>query len=141
MRRCLEFFILIALRPDDEMVVSTMMAVEDTLSLKTEFGGVARFENDDYVRVSNKITGNPWFICTLWLADYYLALAKSKEDLARVVEILDWTVKRALPSGILAEQLDPLTGAHVSVSPLTWSHSTFVATVCRYLIKVRELSD
>lgn len=126
---------------DDAMVVGTMKAVEKELSLQTEFGGVARFENDDYVRVSNNITGNPWFICTLWLADYYLASARTKKDLAKVVEILDWTVKRALPSGILAEQFDPLTGAHVSVSPLTWSHSTYVATVCRYLIKSRELSD
>jgi glucoamylase len=127
--------------PDDEMVAGTMRAVEDALTLRTDFGGVARFENDDYIRVSNKITGNPWFICTLWLADYHLARARSKGDLAKVLEILDWTVNRALPSGVLAEQLDPLTGAHVSVSPLTWSHSTFVATVCKYLIKCRELSD
>ena len=125
---------------DDEMVVNTMRAVEESLSVKTEIGGVARFDNDDYVQVSKKVTGNPWFICTLWLADYYLAAAKSKEDLTRVQEILTWTVDRALPSGVLAEQLNPLTGEHVSVSPLTWAHSTFVATVINYLQKLRQLS-
>jgi GH15 family glucan-1,4-alpha-glucosidase len=41
---------------------------------------------------------------------------------------------------VLAEQLDPLSGAHISVSPLTWSHSTFVATVLGYLKKYRSLS-
>jgi glucoamylase len=46
---------------------------------------------------------------------------------------LEWTAKAALPSGVLAEQLEPLTGEHVSVSPLTWSHSTFVAAVLSYL--------
>ena len=126
---------------DDEMVTGTMRAVEECLSVRTEVGGVARFENDEYVRASKKVTGNPWFICTLWLADYYLAAAKSKEDLKKVVEILDWTVQRALPSGVLAEQLNPLTGEHVSVSPLTWAHSTFVATVINYLKKLRQISD
>ena len=47
----------------------------------------------------------------------------------------------ALPSGVLAEQLNPLTGEPVSVGPLTWSHSTFVATVANYLKKLRELTE
>jgi oligosaccharide amylase len=125
---------------DDEMVVSTMRAVEETLTLKTYVGGVARFENDDYVRVSDETIGNPWFTCTLWLAEYYLARARSRSELARVVETLNWVVDRAQPSGVLAEQLDPLTGEHVSVSPLTWSHSTYVATVHSYLTKYRALN-
>jgi glucoamylase len=54
------------------------------------------------------------------------------------LEILEWTQTRALPSGVLAEQVNPLTGEPVSVAPLTWSHSTFVATVMNYLRKLRE---
>ena len=83
--------------------------------------------------------GNPWFICTLWLADYRIAAARSLEELESAVELLEWTVGRALPSGVLAEQVDPLTGAPVSVSPLTWSHSTVVATVIAYLRKLEAL--
>jgi GH15 family glucan-1,4-alpha-glucosidase len=56
-----------------------------------------------------------------------------------VIEILEWAAKRALPSGVLAEQLHPETGEPVSVSPLTWSHSTFVAAVNNYLQKKRML--
>jgi GH15 family glucan-1,4-alpha-glucosidase len=47
--------------------------------------------------------------------------------------ILEWCAARALPSGVLAEQLHPHTGAALSVSPSTWSHAAFVASVERYL--------
>lgn len=124
--------------PADEMVTGTMKAVESVLGIKTDIGGIARFENDDYVRASDEITGNPWFNCTLWLADFYLEKAASQAELKPVLDALDWTVTRALPSGVLAEQLDPITGEHISVSPLTWSHASFVATVNRYLMKVRS---
>ena len=73
------------------------------------------------------------------MADYRIASARTLEELEQAVEILEWVVKRALPSGILAEQVDPLTGAPVSVSPLTWSHSTVVATVIAYLRKLEAL--
>jgi glucoamylase len=123
---------------DDEMVAGTMRAVEKHLWINTLIGGVARFESDGYMRVSQDVTGNPWFICTLWLADYRIAVAKKKEDLKGALEILEWTCQRALPSGVLAEQVNPLTGEPVSVSPLTWSHSTFAATVMNYLRKLSE---
>jgi GH15 family glucan-1,4-alpha-glucosidase len=132
-------FYLDALPADDEMVKNTMRAVEKHLWVPTEIGGVARFENDSYMRVADDAPGNAWFICTLWLADYRIAIAKKKEDLKGALEILEWTCHRALASGVLAEQVNPLTGEHASVSPLTWSHSTFVATVVNYLRKLKEL--
>ncbi len=124
---------------DDPMVSGTMKAVEDHLSNRTEYNGIARFENDGYMRVSDKVIGNSWFICTLWLAEYYIAKANTKDDLAQALEILEWTADRALPSGVLAEQVNPLTGEELSVSPLTWSHSTYVATVHSYLAKLKAL--
>ncbi|HEY8559325.1 MAG TPA: glycoside hydrolase family 15 protein [Pyrinomonadaceae bacterium] len=132
-------FYLGAFPADDAMVRTTMRAIEKNLWIPTEIGGVMRFENDSYMRFSGDAPSNAWFICTLWLADYRIAVAKKKEDLKGALEILEWTCKRALPSGVLAEQVDPLTGEHASVSPLTWSHSTFVATVVNYLRKLREL--
>lgn len=122
---------------DDEMVVNTMEAIRTKLNVD---GGIARFEHDGYMRVSDEIIGNPWFICTLWLADYYVASAKSSADLDRAMSILKWVASKALPSGVLAEQINPLTEEHVSVSPLTWSHSTFIATVCTYLKRKNELN-
>ena len=125
--------------PDDEMVVGTMRAVEEKLRIKSKIGGVARFENDGYMRSTDDEPGNAWIICTLWLADYYIARAQTKNDLEKALEILHWTIDRALASGVLAEQINPVTGEHVSVSPLTWSHSTYVATVQNYLQKLGEL--
>lgn len=130
-------FYLGCMPADDEMVAKTMESIRTHLNVG---GGIARFQQDGYMRVSDKIIGNPWFICTLWMADYYIASAKSEADLDPAMEIIEWVVERALPSGVLAEQLDPLTGTHVSVSPLTWSHSTFIATVCKYLTKLAEVS-
>ena len=130
-----------AFSADDELVKNTMRAIEKHLWVDGEIGGVARFENDGYMRVSQDFTGNAWFICTLWLADYRIAAAKKKADLKGVIEILEWTAKNALASGVLAEQLDPEAGEPVSVSPLTWSHSTFVATVMNYLGKLQLLNE
>lgn len=123
--------------PDDERVVSTIEAIKTSLQSGS---GLARFENDGYMRRSLETTGNAWFICTLWLAEYYIAAARSKADLEPALKILLWCIGSALPSGILSEQLDPQTNEQVSVSPLTWSHSTYIATVMRYIEKLRELS-
>ncbi len=117
---------------DDPLVESTMEKIEEKLWVNQKIGGIARFENDGYMKVSEEYTGNAWFICTLWLAEYHIAKAGNKKDLERAKEILEWTTQWALPSGVLAEQLDPDTGGPVSVSPLTWSHSTYVAAVEHY---------
>ncbi len=124
--------------PDDEMIVKTMRAVEKNLWIKSDIGGIARFENDSYMRASENSQSNAWFICTLWLADFRIAAARKKSHLKGALEILEWTIKRALPSGVLAEQVNPTTGEAISVSPLTWSHSTFVATVRNYLKKLKS---
>ena len=75
----------------------------------------------------------------MWVAQYYVAIAKSTEDLERVINYLRWAVSHALPSGVLAEQINPYTGAAISVSPLTWSHAAVVQTVMDYLEKLQEL--
>jgi glucoamylase len=121
---------------DDPMVTGTMRAIKEDL---TAGNGIARFQNDGYMRVPGSTVSNAWFICTLWLADYYIAAAATADDLKQALDILNWTVANALPSGVLAEQIDTATGEHISVSPLTWSHSTFVATVHNYLSAQRRL--
>jgi GH15 family glucan-1,4-alpha-glucosidase len=128
-----------AFAADDEMVVNTMSAIENRLWVQTKTGGVARYENDNYMKIADDaetVAGNPWFICTLWVADFHIAATKTEADLGKALKIIEWTAARALPSGVLAEQVNPLDGSPVSVSPLTWSHSTFVATVMNYLHKL-----
>jgi oligosaccharide amylase len=129
-------------KKDDPKVVSTMQAVEERLWARTDVGGLARYENDYYHQVSkdlDSVPGNPWFICTLWIAQYRVARAETLEELEESLPILEWVSAHALPSGVLAEQVDPFTNAPLSVSPLTWSHATVVATVIEYLRKLEEL--
>ena len=123
--------------PDDPKIVATMVAIRTRLWVKSGVGGIARYENDPYHQVSQDIVsvpGNPWFVCTLWLAEWYAATAKMADDLDAVLELLEWATKRALPSGVFAEQINPYTDEPLSVSPLTWSHAAFVSTVHAYLV-------
>lgn len=122
---------------DDEKVKNTMAQVYDKLWCKT--GGLARYEGDSYYRVGNEFPGNPWFITTLWLAQYTIAIAKSKEDLNKALDIMLWVADHALASGVLAEQVNPQTHEPLSVSPLTWSHGTYITVVQEYLNKLLDL--
>ncbi|MFT3746403.1 MAG: glycoside hydrolase family 15 protein [Pyrinomonadaceae bacterium] len=132
-------FYLGCFEADDPVVVNTMNAIRSRLLNDTPISGIMRFEHDGYMRGEDPAPPNSWIITTLWLADYYIAAAKETSDLEKALNILKWTVDRSLPSGVLAEQIDPLTGEARSVSPLTWSHSTFVATVNTYLLKKKSL--
>jgi len=123
----------------DEKVKSTMDQVIETLWCKSDSGGLARYENDPYYRQSDEVPGNPWFVTTQWIAQYYIAIAKNVKDLEKPMEILEWVADHALPSGVLAEQVHPFTHEPLSVSPLTWSHATFIATVQHYLDKRVDL--
>src|SRR5262249_8617081 len=70
---------------------------------------------------------------TLWLARYQLMQARTVEELASGLALIEWAAARALPSGTMAEQLHPYTGEPLSVSPLTWSHAEYVRTVREYI--------
>ena len=124
---------------DDEKVQNTLKALDDSLTNIRGQGGTGRYQDDDYFRVDDSTTGNPWFVCTLWRAQYYVAKAKSEEDMEAVKEILEWCVYHAQSSGVLSEQLDPNSGYQVGVAPLTWSHAEYVITVVNYLDKLEEL--
>ena len=99
--------------------------------------GLARFEGDSYqLRRSGAdagVPGNPWFLCSLWLAQYEIQSATRPAELEQPLGTLEWVAEHALPSGLLAEQIDPLNGEPASATPLTWAHATFVLTVLEYL--------
>jgi glucoamylase len=124
---------------DDPRIVSTFKTLKEKLWISTGVGGMARYENDPYQRVTQTVTGNPWFICTLWLANYLTERARNEEELNQALEMMNWVVDHALPSGVLAEQIHPFTGQPVSVSPLTWSHATFVASTQHIMHRLSKM--
>lgn len=126
----------------DDRVNRTMQAIARDLAIRTEVGGIARYTNDYYFQQSgdiDRIPGNPWIICTLWVANFQIETALEPGDLdeprATLEKVAGWT----LAGGNLPEQLHPIEGAPLSVAPLTWSHATYVETVCKYVRKREQL--
>ncbi|WP_297455339.1 glycoside hydrolase family 15 protein [Persephonella sp.] len=113
------------LPPTDYRVINTFSAIKEKLWVNIGIGGIARFEGDQYHRIDANYPGNPWIITTMWYADWLLAMNQVEEAL----ELIEWTVERQSPAGLLAEQYNPLSGEPLSVMPLTWSHAAFCWTV------------
>ena len=124
---------------EDPRIVSTMTRIKKRLWIDQGIGGMARYEQDEYYRVSRRVPGNPWFISTLWFADFLLEQARDRKGVEQAGELLSWACDFSLPSGVLAEQVHPFTGEPVSVSPLTWSHAAFVSTAIRLMNRTQEL--
>ncbi len=109
---------------ESALVEGTMRAIRERLAVRTEVGGIARYENDVYHRIYEN-GGNPWILCTLWLAEH--ELTKGNDEAA--LDLVRWARARGTASMILPEQLDPHNGQHLSVAPLTWSHAQIVSVV------------
>ena len=129
---------------DDPQMQSTLDQVAAGLRVNTDIGGLARYENDYYQQVekqdTKRVPGNPWFISTMWLARYHVLRAETPGELDKARELIEWAALRALPSGTMAEQIDPYTGEPLSVSPLTWSHASYVSAVRDYLDRANRLN-
>ncbi|HEX6462727.1 MAG TPA: glycoside hydrolase family 15 protein [Candidatus Saccharimonadales bacterium] len=84
-----------------------------------------RYERDRYNAVDPQ-NGNPWFITTLWLAQYYLEIG----NIEQAQMIVNWVRDHMLPSGVLSEQINPFNfSQYISVAPLTWSQAEYMNTV------------
>ncbi len=130
---------------NDARVCDHMRAIRDRLWVRTEIGGIARYERDPYQQVEHRdlenVPGNPWIICTLWFAQWLIAKATTIAELDEALPYLEWTNWRASSSGVLAEQYHPYTGAQISVSPLTWSHATLITTSMQYRLRHAEFTS
>lgn len=110
---------------DDPRMVSTLKQVEKRLFNTSPIGGVIRDEHDGYFLEKSKYKGNPWIVCTMWLAQYYISLGKREE----AQTLLEWAMARAQKSSALSEQFDPETGFALGVTPLVWSHAEMINTL------------
>jgi GH15 family glucan-1,4-alpha-glucosidase len=121
-------FMFAQLPIEDSRIQSTAKAVEERLLNSTPSGGVLRYENDNYFLTKRNYKGNPWIVCTLWLAQYYIGMGERDKASA----LIEWSLSRQLPSGVLSEQFDPETGSSLGVTPLVWSHAELVNTLLDY---------
>lgn len=109
-------------------VTKTAKTVESILYNSSPAGGVIRYEHDSYFLSKQEYLGNPWIICTLWLSQFYLKTGQKD----KAGELIEWCLSTAIPSGVLAEQVDPVDKNQVGVSPLVWSHAELVNTLLEF---------
>ena len=87
-----------AFAPTSAMAEGTMHAIRERLWLKTDSGGIARYDGDAYHRISeetDRVPGNPWILCTLWLAEYALrARSQSRSCRRRWISFVGLIRKR-----------------------------------------------
>jgi GH15 family glucan-1,4-alpha-glucosidase len=112
-------------------ILNSVETVKQLFGVNDGALGLPRYENDYYRRVSPGITGNHWFITSFWLAQYYIDTGESEKAL----QILDWAKGHATNTGVMGEQLDPVTNEIVSPAPLTWTHAEYIATLLDLIAK------
>lgn len=108
---------------DDPRMASAHKSLMAAFPQGDAFIGTPRFVHDAYNATEHSGLGNPWFITSLWLAEYYLEMNQPEE----AQKIISWVEGHMLPSGVLSEQVDPYTGHFVSVAPLTWSQAEYLS--------------
>lgn len=123
---------------DDPLVTESIKTIEEKLRINTGIDGVPRYTGDKYYYQVEGVP-NPWYITTLWLAQYYALSAKTTEDLDKVRHWLNWVVVHSPLSGVLSEQLHPFSGEQLSANPLTWSHAEYIRTVLLYHKALKRL--
>jgi GH15 family glucan-1,4-alpha-glucosidase len=114
----------------DRRVQGTLRAIEDRLVIDGEF--VLRYETE------NPADGFPpgegaFLACSFWLVDNYVLQGRFAE--AR--KLFDRLISRCNDVGLLAEELDPLTGRMLGNFPQAYSH---VGLINSALGLSRELS-
>jgi GH15 family glucan-1,4-alpha-glucosidase len=116
---------MFGLHSSPDQLKQTAQKVEEILLDKTPSGGLPRYEHDNYFQSDPAYLGNPWFVTTLWMAQYYAR----NGDTARARHYVEWTLQHTTYSGILPEQINPTDGSPLSVSPLVWSHAELANTI------------
>lgn len=114
-----------AMHDGTEQLHKTMELIENILLDQSPSGGSPRYEHDNYFEVQPEYMGNPWFVTTLWLAQYYVRTKNSD----KASHYVDWAISKMLPSGVLSEQIHPTDSSPLSVTPLVWSHAELINTM------------
>jgi glucoamylase len=100
--------------PHEPCMQATAEAIAQRLT--SPIGGILRYQQDRYRG------GNPWILCTLWLA-WFDALANNR---TRACELYTWVLEHRTELDLLAEQVDRVSGKPCWIVPLGWSHAMFL---------------
>jgi GH15 family glucan-1,4-alpha-glucosidase len=103
------------LPPEDPRVRGTLRAIEERLLIEDEF--VLRYESEH--ACDGLPAGEGAFLaCSFWLVDNYILQGRNREARKLFTRLLS----RCNDVGLLAEELDPLTGRMLGNFPQAYSH-------------------
>lgn len=108
--------------------VDATKSIEQTFSMLENHagaGGYPRYQSDNYFRKDPDTPPNAWIISTLWVAQYYIRI----DEFDKAKTLINWVESKAMPSGVFSEQIHPMDGTLLSVTPLVWSHAEYLNTV------------
>ncbi|MCW8398698.1 glycoside hydrolase family 15 protein [Legionella sp. PATHC038] len=128
-----------ALSPNSTYVQNTVRALYEQFDLmfpinKNHSGEIlfGRYPGDTYDGYQTDSIGNPWFILTATMAEYYYTLADSlpldkinESQIAKHIQVGDnylKLIKKYAPSMKLSEQINLNTGIQQGAPSLTWSY-------------------
>lgn len=117
------------IKNDNPNLVSMIDLVKQNLSSGLLY---ARFAEDDYYVGHEK--PNVWPIASLWMAQVMLDTG----DVSGAEAIINEVIAIAGPSGMLPEQVHPVTHQPTSLSPLVWSHAELISAILDYAQAKRD---
>jgi len=109
------------LRPDDERVRATVLAIADEL---TEHGLVLRYRVDE---TEDGLTGKEgtFTICSFWLVSALSEIGERK----RARQLCQRVLSHATPLGLYAEEIEALSGAQLGNFPQAFTHLALINAV------------
>lgn len=110
---------------DSHEVKASIETVAKVFETSKEKPGLPRYEDDYYRRTNPAVNGNWWYITTLWQAQY--DIEKGNPEAAK--STIDWIHAHMLSTGMMGEQIDPITDEVIAPAPLTWSHAEYLSTL------------
>lgn len=95
---------------------------------------LGRYPEDRYDGYTTSGVGNPWFLATLALGEYYCQANLEKKNI-KFKSLIDKQFARALfhsdRKGAMSEQFNHMTGHMQGATELTWSHNAFMTAMMR----------
>jgi GH15 family glucan-1,4-alpha-glucosidase len=111
---------------DSKLITTAHKTLETVFHLEPQEPTIIqRYERDQYFTFDSAGMGNPWFVTTLWLAEYDLQTGNTE----RGKMTIEWVKDQMMTTGVLSEQINPHSLEFTSVAPLTWSQAEFVSSI------------
>jgi glucoamylase len=114
-----------------ETLISTFTRIYSVNTSFSDLGvAIGRYPEDKYTGYHSNGEGNPWFLATLALGEFY-CLANNNHTTLAAQKQFERALFHSDRQGRLDEQLNNRTGLMQGARELTWSHGAFMTAMMR----------